>query len=188
MIKTIIISAPSGSGKSTIVKYLLSNNDNFQFSISATTRKLRGNEIDGKDYYFISNDEFQNKIKNNDFIEYQEVYPGHFYGTLFSEVERIWNNNKIVLFDTDVSGGINLKSKLDDDAISIFIKPPSIEELKKRLIARNTDTSEQIEMRIAKATKEMEYSVFFDHIVLNNNLEDTKKEIENLLSCYSLKI
>lgn len=175
--KLIVFSAPSGSGKTTIVHHLLNNSDlNLDFSISATSRDLRGKEIHGKDYYFISAEAFQNHIDNNDFIEYEEVYTNNFYGTLKKEVERIWSLGKHVIFDIDVIGGLNIKNKFPDQTLAIFVQPPSIEEMERRLRARKTDTEEKIKERVAKAEKEMQYAKDFDIILVNDNLETAKKE------------
>ncbi len=184
--KAIIISGPSGSGKTTIVKKLLENDDlNLEFSISATTRKPRPGEIDGKDYYFLSVVEFKSKIEDNEFIEWEEVYKNHYYGTLKTEIARIWANNKNVIFDVDVNGAINLKNYFNEKAISIFIKPPSIEELKKRLQIRKTETPEKIAFRLKRAEYELKFEKKFDYVVINNNLENaiekTKEIVKNFL-------
>lgn len=182
MNKVIIFSAPSGSGKTTLVKHCLGIFSELEFSISATTRSPRGEEIHGKDYYFLSPDEFREKIKENAFVEYEEVYTDKFYGTLKSEVERIWSNQKVVIFDVDVVGGINLKKIFGEQAMSIFIAPPSIEELERRLIRRNTDSLETIKTRVSKAQEELEYQHQFDKIIINDDLQLAKNEIEKLIS------
>ena len=182
--KLVIISAPSGSGKTTIVKHLLESGCNLSFSISATTRPMRINEKDGKDYYFLSADIFRRKISNHEFVEWEEVYKDHLYGTLKSEIERIWKDGNHVLFDVDVKGGISLKKLFGRKAVSIFIMPPSIEELKKRLLTRGTDTPEKIRMRIEKAAEEMKLADKFDHIIVNNNLEQAKYEAYKLVSAF----
>lgn len=181
MNKVIIFSAPSGSGKTTLVKHCLEVFSSLEFSISATTREPRGNEINGKDYYFLSTDEFRQKISEDSFVEYEEVYTDKFYGTLKSEVERIWNNQKVVIFDVDVIGGINLKKIFGKQAMSIFIAPPSIEELERRLILRNTDSIETIKTRVSKAQEELTYQNKFDQILVNDNLDKAKQEIEQII-------
>lgn len=179
--KLIIFSAPSGSGKSTIINYLLECNLNLTFSISATSRAPRGNEQNGKEYYFLTPDEFKAKIANGDFIEYEEVYKDNFYGTLKSEVERIRESGQNVVFDVDVVGGVNIKNIFGDEALSMFIMPPGIEELRKRLVGRNTDSAETIEKRLAKAEYEMSFSDKFDKIVINDDLEVAKAEALSII-------
>lgn len=179
--KLIIFSAPSGSGKSTIINYLLGCNLDLAFSISATSRLPRGNEKNGVEYYFLTPDEFRKKIANGDFIEYEEVYKDNFYGTLKSEVERIREEGKNVVFDVDVVGGVNIKNIFGDEALSMFIMPPSVEELRKRLIGRNTDSMETIEKRLAKAEYEMSFAEKFDKIVINDDLERAKSEALNII-------
>lgn len=179
--KLIIFSAPSGSGKSTIINYLLGCNLDLAFSISATSRLPRGNEKNGVEYYFLTPDEFRNKIANGDFIEYEEVYKDNFYGTLKTEVERIRKAGKNVVFDVDVIGGVNIKNIFGDEALSMFIMPPSIEELRKRLIGRNTDSMETIEKRLGKAEYEMSFAEKFDKIVINDDLESAKNEALNII-------
>ncbi len=181
MKKVIIFSAPSGSGKTTLVKHCLQKFPQLQFSVSATTRDVRGDEVHGKDYYFLKPDEFRQLISENAFVEYEEVYTDKFYGTLKTEVERIWNDGKVVIFDVDVVGGINLKKNFGEQAMSIFICPPSIEELEKRLTSRATDDAETIKIRVAKSSEEMCHQKDFDKVVINNDLELAKKEIENLV-------
>jgi guanylate kinase len=180
--KLIIFSAPSGSGKTTIVKHLLSKGYNMAFSISATSRMPRGKEEHGKDYYFLSADEFRNRIASNEFLEWEEVYPGTFYGTLKSEVERITSQGMHVVFDVDVVGGINIKKMYGSRALSMFIQPPSIEELRNRLVGRGTDSKEKIEERINKAEQELTYATQFDVVVVNDNLDKAQQEAEKLLS------
>ena len=181
MNKVIIFSAPSGSGKTTLVKHCLHVFPQLQFSISATTRALRGEEIHGKDYFFLLVEEFKKLISEDAFVEFEEVYHDKFYGTLKSEVERIWSEGKVVIFDVDVVGGVNLKKIFGEQALSIFIAPPSIEELERRLISRATDDLETIKTRVAKAKHEMSYADDFDVIVVNDDLEISKKEIERLV-------
>ncbi|GHU88437.1 guanylate kinase [Bacteroidia bacterium] len=174
--KLIIISAPSGSGKSTIIDYVLSQGLNLKFSISATSRSPRGKEKDGVEYYFLSENDFRTRIDTGDFLEYEEVYPGLYYGTLKSEINRIFAEGKNVILDLDVVGGCHVKDNYGNKALSIFIQPPSVEELRKRLEARGTDTPETISKRISKAVKEMEYASQFDKIINNHNLEDAQQE------------
>lgn len=184
MNKVIIFSAPSGSGKTTLVKYALETFPELEFSISCTTRQPRGSEIHTIDYHFISPEEFRQKISEDAFVEYEEVYTDKYYGTLKSEVEKIWNNQKVVIFDVDVKGGISLKKYFKDQALSIFIEPPSIEELERRLINRNTDDAETIKTRVEKAEEEMSYAKDFDVIVINENLDQAKGEIKNLIESF----
>lgn len=181
--KLIVFSAPSGSGKTTIVRHLLKQKElNLEFSISATSRDRRGEEVDGKDYYFLSFDEFKKKIKNNEFLEWEEVYRDNFYGTLKTEVERIWARGKHVIFDIDVSGGLRIKRKFPKETLAIFVKPPSIDELKIRLKKRQTETNDKINMRIAKASAELATAPLFDHIVVNDDLDKALNESYNLVS------
>jgi guanylate kinase len=180
--KLVIISAPSGAGKTTIVKHLLESGLNLEFSVSATTRPIRSNETDGKDYYFLTPDEFRKRVNNGGFVEWEEVYKDHLYGTLKSELERIWSYGKHVLFDVDVKGGISLKRIFGKDAISVFIMAPSIEELEKRLVNRGTDSRERIEMRVAKAAEEIKLANAFDYTVVNDNLEKAQHEAFMLIS------
>lgn len=182
--KLVIISAPSGAGKTTIVKYLLEHGLNLEFSISATTRKIRGNETNGKEYFFLTADEFRKRIDIGDFAEWEEVYKDHYYGTLKSEIERIWSEGKHVLFDVDVNGGINLKKIFGEKAISIFIKPPSVSELEKRLLTRGTDSKEKIKMRVMKAEDEMKSEASFDYVVINDNLQKAQDEAFNLVRSF----
>lgn len=174
--KLVIFSAPSGAGKSTIIQYLLTQNLNLHFSISATSRPPRGTEQNGVEYYFLSPDEFKEKIKNGEFLEYEEVYKDRFYGTLKSEVERITGNGENVLFDVDVVGGCNIKKYYGNKALSVFIEVPSIETLRERLIKRGTDSAETIEYRIEKAEYEISFSKCFDKVIINDNLEKAKTE------------
>lgn len=177
MNKVIIFSAPSGAGKSTVVNHLLNLYPQLEFSISATSRAPRGEEKHGKEYYFFSADEFRRLISEDAFVEYEEVYAGSFYGTLKSEVERIWAKGHTIIFDIDVKGGVNLKRIFGEQALSIFIQAPSIEELRRRLIGRGTDTMEAIERRVAKAGAEMEYADGkFDYILVNDALETALSE------------
>ena len=184
--KLIIISAPSGSGKTTIVQHLLKQGFPLKFSVSATSRKPRQGETDGSDYHFISEAQFLQKIKNDEFLEYEEVYSGIWYGTLKSEVENIIKQGKSVIFDVDVEGGISIKKIYGKDALSIFISPPSLEELEARLKKRSTETPEKIAVRLAKAEKELEYANQYDVIIVNDKLEDalqkTREVIDNFLN------
>jgi len=174
--KLIVVSAPSGSGKTSIVKEILSSDLGLEFSISACSRQPRGNEIDGKDYYFLSTEDFRNKIANNEFIEWEEVYAGNFYGTLKSELERIWQKGKHVIFDVDVVGGLNIKKQFNDQCLAIFIKAPSVAELDKRLRGRSTDSEETIIKRVAKAEHELTFASRFDLIIVNDNFEIAVKQ------------
>lgn len=169
--KCVIFSAPSGAGKTTIVRYLLEQNLGLEFSVSACSREPRGNEVNGKDYFFLGVEGFKQKIEQDAFVEWEEVYTNNFYGTLKSEIERIWENGKIVAFDVDVVGGINLKKIFGNQALSIFVNPPSIQELEKRLRARNTETEDKINMRLSKAQQEITFAPQFDVIILNENLD-----------------
>ncbi len=182
----LIFCAPSGSGKSTFVKHLLTRFNNFELSISATSRKPRGTEKNGVEYYFLSAEDFKQLIAEDKLIEYQEVYEGLFYGTLKSEIDRIQAKGNHVLFDVDVKGGLNLKRIFGKNAISIFIQPPSIEELRKRLEGRGTDSKEMIEERLAKASIELQDAPYFDHIIVNDNLQIALNDLENLLKEYNL--
>jgi len=174
--KLIIISAPSGAGKTSIIKYLMNSELNPAFSVSATSRKPRHNEQHGVDYYFLEHEEFMCKVDNNEFIEWEEVYEGLCYGTLKSEVERLTGEGRNVIFDVDVIGGLNIKKLYGNQALSLFIKPPSVEELKRRLTLRNTDTAETIEKRIAKAEYELTFANQFDAVVVNDELEKACRE------------
>lgn len=173
--KLIIFSAPSGSGKSTIINYLLQNGYEFGFSISATSRAPRGNEKNGVEYWFLSPEEFRTKIANDEFVEYEEVYPDCFYGTLKSEINSKLEKGQNMLFDVDVVGGVNIKKFYGDRALAIFVQPPSVDELRNRLISRNTDSEEMIEKRVAKATWELEFADKFDIVVINDKLEEAQK-------------
>ena len=179
--KLIIFSAPSGSGKSTLVQYLLTQVPGFAFSISATSRAPRGAEKEGVDYYFLSLEEFQQRVAEEAFLEWEEVYPGQCYGTLKSEVEKSWEDGNAVGFDIDVVGGKNLKAQFGDQALALFIQAPSIEELERRLVARGTDSPEKIKLRIEKASWEMNQSEYFDHIIINDDLDRAKAEAKKLL-------
>ena len=186
--KLIIFSAPSGSGKTTIVKYLLTRQLNLEFSISVCSRIPRKGEINGKDYYFITTEEFKQKIATNQFIEWEEVYDGNYYGTLKTELERIWSNGNHVLFDIDVKGGINLKKIFKDQSLSVFVMPPSIEELKKRLLLRSSDDHSTIQKRIEKSVYEMTFADKFDIVLLNDNLLEAEEKAYNLVHDFILEI
>jgi guanylate kinase len=179
--KLIIFSAPSGAGKTTIVRHLLKKFPQLSFSISATTRESRGSEQHQNDYYFISKEDFLHKIARQEFVEFEEVYSGTFYGTLRSEIERIWNEDKHVIFDIDVEGGLRLKRKYEEDALAIFVQPPSLEVLKERLTGRGTDSEEKLQERFIKAEKELLYADKFDVILKNYDLETACKEAEKIV-------
>ena len=185
--KLIIFSAPSGSGKSTIINYLLQQSLRLRFSISATSRAPRGTEKNGVEYYFLTPAEFKARIAKGDFLEYEEVYTDKFYGTLKSEVERILNEGDNVIFDVDVVGGCNIKRFYGDRALSVFIQPPSIEELRKRLVGRGTDTLEVIESRIAKAEYELSFADKFDTVVINDDLETAKAKALQVIQAFLAK-
>lgn len=179
--KVIIFSAPSGSGKSTIISKILGEYPSLRFSVSATSRVPRGQERNGVDYHFLSHDEFKRRVVGGEFVEWEEVYSGTCYGTLKSEIQRIWDNDQVAIFDVDVVGGVNLKKIYGPQAVSIFIMPPSIEELRKRLISRATDTPEAIEKRVAKATQEIEYAPQFDEIVINDSLDEAIEQVNQII-------
>lgn len=181
--KVIIFSAPSGAGKSTIVNHILSLHPEIEFSISATSRAPRGEEKHGVEYYFFTSDEFRQMIAEEQFVEHEEVYPGSFYGTLKSEVERIWAKGHVIIFDIDVQGGVNLKRIFGDQALSVFIQAPSVEVLRQRLVGRGTDTQEAIERRVAKAQSEMEFAAGkFDHVLVNDDLATAYAEVEKVVN------
>jgi guanylate kinase len=186
--KLVVFSAPSGSGKTTIVKHLLGLEKlNLEFSISAASRSPRGEEVHGKDYYFLSLEEFKNKISGDEFLEWEEVYRDNFYGTLKSEVARIWEKGKHVIFDIDVVGGLDIKRIYPERTLSVFVKPPSVEELKNRLKKRSTETEEKINMRLAKANVELATAPQFDFIIENDELNVALKEAENLVAGFLQK-
>ncbi|QQL48864.1 guanylate kinase [Mucilaginibacter ginkgonis] len=180
--KLVIFSAPSGAGKTTIVHHLLSKIPSLEFSISATTREPRGDEVAGKDYYFISKEEFLHRIAKKQFVEFEEVYSGTFYGTLREEIERIWTNGKVVIFDIDVEGGLHLKRKYGAQALAIFVQPPSLEVLKQRLSGRGTDSPQKLQERFDKAEKELNYAPRFDIILKNDDLKVACRQAEELVS------
>ncbi|MCR5017742.1 MAG: guanylate kinase [Bacteroidales bacterium] len=179
--KVLIFSAPSGSGKSTIVNHLLPLHPEMEFSVSATSRPPRGEEKDGVEYYFLTVEDFRARIEADEFVEYEQVYEGRFYGTLKSEVERIWAKGHVIIFDVDVKGGVSLKKYFGDSALSVFIQAPSVEELRRRLIARATDSQEAIDERVAKAAEEMTYAPQFDKILINDNLDDAFARAEEMV-------
>ena len=185
--KAVIFSAPSGSGKSTIVSHILKLHPELRFSVSAASRAPRGDEKNGVAYWFISADEFRKRIADNEFVEYEEVYPGSFYGTLKTEVERIWDNGDAIIFDVDVKGGVNLKKYFGDRALSVFIQAPSVEVLRQRLVSRATDSPEAIERRVAKAAEEMTYADKFDHIIVNDDLQKAYADAEKLVDDFLCK-
>lgn len=182
--KLIIFSAPSGAGKTTIVHHLLGKIPTLEFSISATTRERRGDEVHEQDYYFITKEEFLHRIAKKQFVEFEEVYTGTFYGTLRTEIERIWAQGKTVIFDIDVEGGMHLKRKYGPQALAIFVQPPSLEVLIERLTGRGTDSQEKLQERFAKAEKELKYAPQFDIILKNYDLETACKEAEELVSAF----
>lgn len=174
--KLLIFSAPSGAGKTTLVRYLMSQIPEMEFSVSACSRKPREGERNGFDYYFLSADEFRKKINNNEFVEWEEVYKDNYYGTLLSEVNRIRKLGKHVVFDVDVKGGINLKKQFADDALAVFVKPPSVEVLKERLLGRNTETEDSLKTRLDRAIFELSFENKFDLVIVNDKLDDAKYE------------
>ncbi len=180
--KLIIFSAPSGAGKTTIVKELLSSGLPLEFSVSACSRAKRDGEIDSKDYYFLELDDFKEKIKQNAFLEWEEVYKGNYYGTLKSEVERIWNNGKHVIFDVDVIGGLNIKKVFPDKSLTVFVQPPSIEILEDRLRNRSTETEQNILKRLEKTAYELTFAPQFDYIIINDNLQKAINEAKNIVT------
>lgn len=180
--KLIVFSSPSGAGKTTIVKHLLKTFDNIKFSISACTRPMRNGEVDGKDYYFLSPETFKAKIANDEFVEWEEVYPNSFYGTLKSEIERIWATGNHVIFDIDVKGALNIKKIYGDKALTIFVKAPSLEILEERLKGRATESSNTLTERLGRAKLEFSYEKNFDCVVLNDNLDDAIIKAQNLVS------
>ena len=186
--KVIIFSAPSGAGKSTIVNHILGLHPEIEFSISATSRAPRGQEKHGVEYYFFTADEFRRMIAEDKFVEHEEVYPGSFYGTLKSEVERIWAKGHVIVFDIDVQGGVNLKRIFGEQAFSVFIQAPSVEVLRQRLVGRGTDTAEAIEKRVAKAASEMEFAAGkFDHVLVNDDLQTAFAEAERIIGYFLSK-
>lgn len=175
--KLIIFSAPSGAGKTTLVRYLMSQIPGLSFSVSAASRKPRQNEINGKDYYFLSVNDFKKRIADSAFIEWEEVYKDHFYGTLASEVERIRNEGRHIIFDVDVKGGVNIKRFFGEEALAVFVRPPTVKELEKRLRERATDAENDIQTRVDKAAEELEFAKYFDVVIVNDDLDIAKKEV-----------
>tara|TARA_B100000497_G_scaffold126370_1_gene165055 strand:+ start:1520 stop:2080 length:561 start_codon:yes stop_codon:yes gene_type:complete len=180
--KLLVITAPSGAGKTTLVQSLIENFPKLEFSISATTRTPRKNEKNGIDYFFLKKKDFQKKIKLNHFLEWEEVYEGSFYGTLKSNINTIWKNNQVPIFDIDVKGGLTLKDKYGENVLSIFIMPPSIEELESRLNNRKTENTEKVKQRLLKAKKEILFSSKFDCVIINDKIETAKREIHQIVS------
>lgn len=179
--KLVLFCGPSGSGKTTIVHYLMEKFPAMRFSISATTRPARPNEVHGKDYYFLTPDEFRERIANNEFLEWEEVYADRFYGTLKSEVERILNDDHIALFDVDVEGGLQIRKHFGRQLLDVFVMPPSVDDLHKRLVARATESEDSLFKRLSKAEKEMQYAFRFNHVIVNTVLEDAKREAVSLV-------
>ena len=184
MNKVLIFSAPSGSGKSTVVNHILSGHKGIEFSVSATSRPLRGEEQDGVEYFFSSADIFRLLVRDDKFVEYEEVYPDRFYGTLKAEVNRIWARGNVIIFDVDVKGGVNLKKYFGDQALSVFIQAPSVEVLRERLVKRGTDSAEDIEKRVAKAAEEMTYAPQFDKVLINDDLATALAEADAMVDTF----
>lgn len=182
--KCIILCAPSGAGKTSITKYLLTQDLGLEFSISACNREKRENEVDGVDYYFLYTEDFKRRIENEEFVEWEEVYNDNYYGTLKTEINRIWNSGKNVIFDVDVEGGLSLTKHFGEKALAIFIKPPSVEALEERLRSRGTEDEEKIQKRLEKAEKELGYSKWFDTIIVNENLETAQQEVLSIVKSF----
>lgn len=182
--KIIIITAPSGAGKTSITRHLLATFPQLSFSISAATRQPRSNEVDGRDYYFIPLTEFREKIKNNDFVEWEMVYEGKYYGTLKSELQRLWDNDRCPLLDIDVKGAIHVQQQYPDSSLSLFIEPPSVDELRRRLQSRGTETEETLNDRVNKASYELSFKHHFDEIIVNDNLEKACAEAEAIIKAF----
>ena len=184
MNKVLIFSAPSGSGKSTVVNHILSGHKGIEFSVSATSRPPRGEEKDGVEYFFYSADIFRLLVRDDKFVEFEEVYPDRFYGTLKAEVNRIWARGNVIIFDVDVKGGVNLKKYFGDQALSVFIQAPSVEVLRDRLVKRGTDSAEDIEKRVAKAAEEMTYAPQFDKVLINDDLATALAEADAMVDAF----
>ena len=184
MNKVLIFSAPSGSGKSTVVNHILSGHKGIEFSVSATSRPPRGEEKDGVEYFFYSADIFRLLVRDDKFVEFEEVYPDRFYGTLKAEVNRIWARGNVIIFDVDVKGGVNLKKYFGDQALSVFIQAPSVEVLRQRLVGRGTDSAEDIEKRVAKAAEEMTYAPQFDKVLINDDLATALAEADAMVDTF----
>jgi guanylate kinase len=184
MNKVLIFSAPSGSGKSTVVSHILAGHPGIEFSVSATSRPPRGEEKDGVEYFFYSADIFRLLVRDDKFVEYEEVYPDRFYGTLKAEVNRIWARGNVIIFDVDVKGGVNLKKYFGDQALSVFIQAPSVEVLRERLVKRGTDSAEDIEKRVAKAAEEMTYAPQFDKVLINDDLATALAEADEMVDTF----
>ena len=184
MNKVLIFSAPSGSGKSTVVNHILSGHKGIEFSVSATSRPPRGEEKDGVEYFFYSADIFRLLVRDDKFVEFEEVYPDRFYGTLKAEVNRIWARGNVIIFDVDVKGGVNLKKYFGDQALSVFIQAPSVEVLRDRLVKRGTDSAEDIEKRVAKAAEEMTYAPQFDKVLINDDLTTALAEANAMVDAF----
>jgi guanylate kinase len=183
--KILVITAPSGAGKTSITRFLLERfSESLAFSISAATRQPRGNERNAKDYYFMSQEDFMNKIQHEEFVEWEMVYEGKYYGTLKSELQRIWNMNKIPVLDIDVKGAIHVQNQYPETTLSIFIEPPSVDELKRRLMYRGTETDESLNARVSKSAYELSFKHSFDHIIVNNNLENACQEAIKVVSAF----
>jgi guanylate kinase len=182
MEKLIIVAAPSGAGKTTIVKHIMKGNKNIAFSVSATTRTIRPKEKDGVDYYFLSVEKFKALIQKNAFVEWEEVYENQFYGTLVSEIQRLWQVGKVIIFDVDVQGALNIKKQFKDQSITIFIKPPSLEILKKRLLNRKTETPESLKKRVEKAEFELTFEEKFDFVIVNDLLDNAFVQADNIVN------
>ena len=186
--KLLLFCGPSGSGKTTIVHHLLQTDPRIKFSVSATTRAKRFNEVNGVDYFFISVDEFKSRIEKDEFVEWEQVYPGGYYGTLKKEIEKVWSEGKIPVFDVDVEGGLKIKSIYGESLLAVFVRPPSVEELHKRLQARNSETPESYKTRIAKSEHELSFAFQFDRIIVNDQLEFALKEARLLVNDFIEKI
>ncbi|MCQ2298405.1 MAG: guanylate kinase [Bacteroidales bacterium] len=182
--KAILFSAPSGSGKTTIIRQILEQFDCFEFSISATSRNPREGEVDGRDYYFLSPEDFDSRVEKDQFLEWEEVYQGTCYGTLKSEIDRIWNNGHVIIFDVDVNGGKNIKKYFGDDALALFVMPPSVEELERRLRGRGTESEESIMKRLGRSALELNESVHFDKTIINDDLDRAVKETADSIKKY----